>query len=536
MSIVTTTEVERASDQQLQQEVTQPTGALGPAYVVVGEILKRKQIRAGAPQKEIPRSTVKEDVARGLNAMPQAAMSAAGRDVMPQMPPQMPPQMMPPQMMPPPQMPPQQMPPQQGMADGGIVAFQAGGLLAQQLSAVEKRIADAKARNQTPSVDDMLQAQKLRSMVNAPTPVTVDPNASKEVSPTNIPNKNSFTLEDMETYAGAGADKIDPNLFPKGAFKGEPSPYQKKETDLFANNQKKIAMPGSMLPNLGNLKKATDELINFSSISDEKLSALRSEAGTKYEDERQDIFKIFQSSIEDARKEKTDIKKNNFNDALINAGAAILEAPGGRNLKWLGKGLSVLQKKFEEGRSMLRSANKDLRRSEMSFEQAKELQRQGKESAADRAEKRALSQESRGKEKLKDKVAGYATVVEAQNSIFKLQTDRESAKSQLAYLKYTSGATSTALKAAERATELTKLFKQEFNTMSDLERQNTGFTNARDYAENKLIVEQNKYNYMQNTGPLNSGISGVSQTIPFTSALGDQMRNQLLPKSLGNAK
>ena len=78
MSIVTTTEVERASDQQLQQEVTQPTGALGPAYVVVGEILKRKQIRAGAPQKEIPRSTVKEDVARGLNAMPQAAMSAAG--------------------------------------------------------------------------------------------------------------------------------------------------------------------------------------------------------------------------------------------------------------------------------------------------------------------------------------------------------------------------------------------------------------------------------------------------------------------------
>ena len=51
MSIVTTTEVERASDQQLQQEVAQPTGALGPAYVVVGEILKRKQMREGAPQK-----------------------------------------------------------------------------------------------------------------------------------------------------------------------------------------------------------------------------------------------------------------------------------------------------------------------------------------------------------------------------------------------------------------------------------------------------------------------------------------------------
>tara|TARA_R100000455_G_C6268495_1_gene123971 strand:+ start:64 stop:1470 length:1407 start_codon:yes stop_codon:yes gene_type:complete len=49
-------------------------------------------------------------------------------------------------------------------AGGGIVAFQEGGL-AQQLAEVEKRIAAAKAANQTPSYTDLLDAQKLKSMV-----------------------------------------------------------------------------------------------------------------------------------------------------------------------------------------------------------------------------------------------------------------------------------------------------------------------------------------------------------------------------------
>jgi len=118
MSIVITTEdVSKASDDQLMREASNPTGVLGPAFLVLAEIEKRRMARDRSPKKDMPSTTVQQDIVTGLNALPQAGMSAAGRDVMPQMQPQMmPPQMMPPQM------------PSQPMADGGLVAFQGGGL------------------------------------------------------------------------------------------------------------------------------------------------------------------------------------------------------------------------------------------------------------------------------------------------------------------------------------------------------------------------------------------------------------------------
>lgn len=109
-------------DDFLQREITQPTGAY-PSYLVISEMTRRKRMRDKAMKQE-PSTSVAEDL-MGINAIPQAAQSLAGRDVARMGPPQQPmPPQMPPQMMP-------QMPPQQPamMADGGLVAFQNRGLV-----------------------------------------------------------------------------------------------------------------------------------------------------------------------------------------------------------------------------------------------------------------------------------------------------------------------------------------------------------------------------------------------------------------------
>ena len=109
-------------DDFLQREITQPTGAY-PSYLVISEMTRRKRMRDKAMKQE-PSTSVAEDL-MGINAIPQAAQSLAGRDVARMGPPQQPmPPQMPPQMMP--QMPPQQPP---MMAGGGLVAFQNRGLV-----------------------------------------------------------------------------------------------------------------------------------------------------------------------------------------------------------------------------------------------------------------------------------------------------------------------------------------------------------------------------------------------------------------------
>ena len=586
MSIVTTTEVERASDQQLQQEVAQPTGALGPAYVVVGEILKRKQMREGAPQKKMPRSTVKEDVARGLNAMPQAAMSAAGRDVMSQMPPQM----MPP-MMPSPQMPPQQMPPQQGMADGGIVAFRNGGLTAAEemgllggeltLKDIPRTIPSGTGRQRitNPKYQEALEyLQKQRTEVGDLRPVTDstfmgiqpassigvrDPNTRKFLSPTepliadtaSSPTKSLLTPKELEAYTKrSGAEdreeyeskfkdlqkfatdfpayqlgdaamrgetgKEDNQIITDPVVTGDKKKDQ-KEIDLFGNKQ------NNLIPDK-QYSDALKELGDFSFSTDDQIGEARKKAAEKYKNDREDPFKVFESAINDARKERDNIKKNNLNDALINAGAAILQAPGGQGLQWLGKGLGALQKKFEEGRSMLRDANKELRTSQIAKAQAEELRLKGEEAAADKAEVKMRAADERRRKITENNVAKFAGIAQYRLNIFEAETNRIKSNNANKILQTQIQQQGSQIQSAKRLADMIAEAKQTWQMMSGSEQKRTGFKTADEYATNTVS------NLVGSTGGGGFNLTGVSSgvtnnEIPFTPDLGNLMRNQLKP-------
>ena len=473
MSIVITTEdVSKASDDQLMREASNPTGVLGPAFLVLAEIEKRRMARDRSPKKDMPLTTVQQDIVTGLNALPQAGMSAAGRDVMPQMQPQMmPPQMMPPQM------------PSQPMADGGLVAFQGGGL-AQQLTEVEKRIAAAKAENKTPSYTDLLEAQKLKSMVGVQavgdryqknlSDMAIESALAEPTEPKNrfqglMQSVGSFLPDPIGDRAKKRAEQIVRDREKKEFYERigpqGPDPLEiEAEKESFKQIQKATEqgiaarkrkeeelrekkglreIPKADKDKIGSklfvpdkeYSNALKELGGFSFSTDEKIKEERDKAAKKYRDDRENPFKVFESAIKDARKERDNIKKNNFNDALINAGAAILQAPGGKNLQWLGKGLGALQKKFEEGRSMLRDANKELRTSQMAKAQAEELRRQGEEAAADKAEARVRAADERRRKIKENNVAKFAGIAQLRLNMIEAETNRIKANTQNLFYK-----------------------------------------------------------------------------------------------------
>jgi hypothetical protein len=519
MSIVITTEdVSKASDDQLMREASNPTGVLGPAFLVLAEIEKRRMARDRSPKKDMPSTTVQQDIVTGLNALPQAGMSAAGRDVMPQMQPQMmPPQMMPPQM------------PSQPMADGGLVAFQEGGLTTAEqlrlgapssayrpsflletleylqkpsqgerkgvrmspsggLTAAEEMgllsgdltVSDiprtlpsgtGRQRITNPKYQEALEyLQKQRTEAGDPRPVTGsslfglqplsevgvrDPNTGKFLSPTEsltvdtastqvgdpVPpseNRRESMVKSLERFGGSTASKLqfDPNLISEGPFATEEgiAARKRKEEELREIPKTDKDKIGSKL--LGEqYSAALEEMGDFSFSTSDQIKEARDKAAKKYRDDRENPFKVFESAIKDARKERDNIKKNNFNDALINAGAAILQAPGGKNLQWLGKGLGALQKKFEEGRSMLRDANKELRTSQMAKAQAEELRRQGEEAAADKAEARERAADDRRYKIMRNKVAMFAAKTDFDIKRFKAESDRIQANTQNLFYK-----------------------------------------------------------------------------------------------------
>ena len=523
MSIVITTEdVSKASDDQLMREASNPTGVLGPAFLVLAEIEKRRMARDRSPKKDMPSTTVQQDIVTGLNALPQAGMSAAGRDVMPQMQPQMmPPQMMPPQM------------PSQPMADGGLVAFQGGGLTTAEqirlgvpssfsgsevleylkkpsqgerkgvrmspsggLTAAEEMgllsgdltVSDiprtlpsgtGRQRITNPKYQEALEyLQKQRTEAGDPRPVigsfmgiqpassigVQDPNTGKFLSPTEsstvdtaptvsedgqgtastqvvdpVPPRESM-VKSLERFGGSTASKLqfDPNLISEGPFATEQgiAARKRKEEELREIPKTDKDKIGSKL--LGEqYSAALEEMGDFSFSTSDQIKEARDKAAKKYRDDRENPFKVFESAIKDARKERDNIKKNNFNDALINAGAAILQSPGGKNLQWLGKGLGALQKKFEEGRSMLRDANKELRTSQMAKAQAEELRRQGEEAAADKAEARERAADDRRYKIMRNKVAMFTAKTDFDIKRFKAESDRIQANTQNLYFKQT---------------------------------------------------------------------------------------------------
>ena len=549
MNLVTLSEqLKDVPDQFLQKEVTNPTGSY-PAYLVVSEMTRRARMRERAQKNQEPRTTVVEDVS-GLNTIPQAALSLAGRDAM-QM--GVPPQINAPQPpMPQPSMPPQ--PPAsapQMMADGGLVAFQEGGeartpfkprsefdilideYIPESVQAVPRTIKNlpgllfekyeqftasdprdieesqrreqeirniildrpdtrgsiidpAKAPQiiresdtldtqfmsnpelrkqiqegvdiQDPKIRDALIRSSQDLRLESLTPAEVDSRIRKKMeTPSDLKSRQSGSLTGLESIQAqditdiAGDSKKDSGKKPasqEDANQVQNQALAARETSLvnstaYTDLQTRLKQNEKEIIKLLNQGKTNEEIIE--------------DAQSDYRENIKNPAVLMEENIE---KEKQRIKNLNFeniNNALITMGAAILESSGGKNLKWLGKGLNEFQNAYSEGRKDIIDAKKDLFAAEMEKLKADNLYELGEQDAGDKAIARVRNLRDDGLKKLTTVRSLFAEQVNTMAAMEELSIKKEEVDIERDFRK---------AYAASLAPSSTELSSAEFNVAS----------------------------------------------------------------------
>jgi len=549
MNLVTLSEqLKDVPDQFLQKEVTNPTGSY-PAYLVVSEMTRRARMRERAQKNQEPRTTVVEDVS-GLNTIPQAALSLAGRDAM-QM--GVPPQINAPQPpMPQPSMPPQ--PPAsapQMMADGGLVAFQEGGeartpfkprsefdilideYIPESVQAVPRTIknlpgllfekyeqftasdprdieesqrreqeirniildrpdtrgsiidpakapqiiresdtldtqfmSDPELRKQIqegvdiqdPKIRDALIRSSQDLRLESLTPAEVDSRIRKKMeTPSDLKSRQSGSLTGLESIQAqditdiAGDSKKDSGKKPasqEDANQVQNQALAARETSLvnstaYTDLQTRLKQNEKEIIKLLNQGKTNEEIIE--------------DAQSDYRENIKNPAVLMEENIE---KEKQRIKNLNFeniNNALITMGAAILESSGGKNLKWLGKGLNEFQNAYSEGRKDIIDAKKDLFAAEMEKLKADNLYELGEQDAGDKAIARVRNLRDDGLKKLTTVRSLFAEQVNTMAAMEELSIKKEEVDIERDFRK---------AYAASLAPSSTELSSAEFNVAS----------------------------------------------------------------------
>tara|TARA_R100001086_G_scaffold197839_1_gene114262 strand:- start:368 stop:1102 length:735 start_codon:yes stop_codon:yes gene_type:complete len=118
---------------------------------------------------------------------------------------------------------------------------------------------------------------------------------------------------------------------------------------------------------------------------------------------------------DEIKAEEKRIKKldfDNMNNALIMAGAAILQSPGGRDLKWLGTGLQGFQNAYTQGRKDILDAKKSLLESRISLAKSENDFAMNKENAGLKALEMAEKSNDRFNNLIDTKFANWVKQVE----------------------------------------------------------------------------------------------------------------------------
>ena len=126
---------------------------------------------------------------------------------------------------------------------------------------------------------------------------------------------------------------------------------------------------------------ALDQKIRDAYSGAESFDDLKAKGEEEYQKKYDNPLRFLEDEI---KKDEASIKQrkfDNINDALIKAGAKILQAKGGRNLKWLGEGLEGFQDAYTEGRKEILEAKKDVLKSKIAFAESENLFQQNKEKA-----------------------------------------------------------------------------------------------------------------------------------------------------------
>ena len=517
-------------DDFLQREITQPTGAY-PSYLVISEMTRRQRMRDKAMKQE-PATSVAEDL-MGINAIPQAAQSLAGRDVSkmgpPQqpMPPQMPPQM-PSQM--PPQMPPEMMQqlqmPQPMMAGGGLVAFQNRGLVdLDELYKDELRAELPVSEQLRPEFEGSgfltiengvptFSGQSSNPFTGGTPPVSFDPYAGQGAitqEAQEFPKKEFIESEFRKEHPKASQsigillnqlDRLKQDNILKSAKEGveegvegvkgffgglkdyftpmtdedrakadelrekqaqetelrklakekqlereierqrrEPR-FGVKEVDTFPvtkvttdnkddklleqniskdnkiksgdtqeeKNQKKNAF--NVAKNSLQSSDILNQMEQFKFMTPKEREKERLKGEKEFEKKYTNPLSFLQNEIKAEEKRIKKLDFDNMNNALIMAGAAVLQSPGGRDLKWLGTGLQGFQNAYTQGRRDILDAKKSLLESRISLAKSENDFAMNKENAGLKALEMAEKSNDRFNNLIDTKFANWVKQVE----------------------------------------------------------------------------------------------------------------------------
>lgn len=167
------------------------------------------------------------------------------------------------------------------------------------------------------------------------------------------------------------------------------------------------------LDNINRINKDISEFLSKGKAPDE----LYQEGVDKYKKEIKNPLRFLKDEIQKEEKRIEKLKFDNLNDALIQAGAAILQSPGGQNLQWLGKGLEGFQKAYKEGRKDIVDAKKDLLQSRIAFAESENNYARGAEEAGLRSLQRGETFQTMGLQKLGTEKALFAENINTALSI-----------------------------------------------------------------------------------------------------------------------
>jgi hypothetical protein len=144
--------------------------------------------------------------------------------------------------------------------------------------------------------------------------------------------------------------------------------------------KKMSTLDTSFKDQLAGIKQANKDILNI--INKGKTGdEIYKEGVDKYKKEIKNPLRFLKDEIKKEEERIKKLKFDNMNDALIQAGAAILQSPGGQNLQWLGKGLEGFQKAYKEGREDIIDSKKDLLQSKIAYAESENDYNRGAEEA-----------------------------------------------------------------------------------------------------------------------------------------------------------
>jgi len=419
-------------DQLLMKEVQSPSGAY-PAYLVVTEMSRRKRMRDQA-MKEMPTTSVVQDLTQPSREQVMAAMAAAQRQAAPQMAqpmsqPMSQPRLNAPGIMASPQamdtlaaqdvMGAQE---PRRMAAGVMVSFAEGGDIkyddrgvarfqnqgfvttfeAQDAIRKERERKERELRDRLPNLFESFKDWSARQEA-----------AAEEIKSRGKPAPSQADVRRVDNFIDAtmppiAAPPVAPPAGGGGAAGGGGGGGGRGASGAPPAAPYAFTIPAYSSKVDDPLRQAREALLADQPLTEEQEAAAREKGVAAYKQQVPFRMGFLEQDIAKRQSELEGRRGSNINEALIQAGLGIMASKSPYFSQAVGEGGMSALGAYRQGLKDIREGEKDLTQSKVSFANAQTLYDQGKFAAADKERQNAIERQQRGFEKKSSLYATFA--------------------------------------------------------------------------------------------------------------------------------